>query len=366
MTGVRRLWLPVVGRHLVREFRRTFLLTLTAFVAIYVIADFFDRFDKFLRADAPIGAIIRSFVFKLPLIITQVTPIAVLAGALVGLGLLGRQNEFVALRACGVSLLQIIAPLLAMAALVSVSVFVWNETVVPYSARRWHEVENLEIKKREGSASIFTGREVWYRGRAGFYNISRVLPRRRLLQGLTIYQLGRNFRPQRVIEARSATWDGTGWQLEDAHTREFGPNGGEEHAGTPNGFALPETLADFQVASVEPEEFSYGTLRRQIRSLQTRGIDVSESWVDLHLKIALPVASLIMMLLAAPLAARGTRITSLAAGVGLGFGIGFAYFILVAFTRALGQAMALPPLLAAWAPNGVFALVGGYYLLGSD
>jgi lipopolysaccharide export LptBFGC system permease protein LptF len=181
-------------------------------------------------------------------------------------------------------------------------------------------------------------------GKAGFYNISRVLPRRRLLQGLTIYQLGRNFCPQRVSR-HARPWDGTGWQLEDAHTREFGPSGGVEHTGTPNGFTLPETLADFQVASVEPEEFSYGTLRRQIRKPADPRHRRSESWVDLHLKIALPVASLIMM--SPRCSRRGTR-SAVPPPASVSALIGFAYFILVAFTRALGQAMALPPLLAAW------------------
>ena len=57
------------------------------------------------------------------------------------------------------------------------------------------------------------------------------------------------------------------------------------------------------------------------------------------------------MLVAVPLAARGTRVTSLPAAVGLGFVIGFGYFIVLAFARALGQTGALPPLIAAWTSN---------------
>ena len=56
---------------------------------------------------------------------------------LVGLGLLALQNEFVALRACGVSMWQIAAPLVLAAAVVSLCVLAWNETVVPYSARQY-------------------------------------------------------------------------------------------------------------------------------------------------------------------------------------------------------------------------------------
>ncbi|TMA45423.1 MAG: LptF/LptG family permease, partial [Deltaproteobacteria bacterium] len=156
----RRLLAPVVARHVTGEFLRVFALALLAFVAIYVIVDFFDRFDSFLRHEAPPDAMVRYFLFKLPLVVTQVTPFAVLAGALVGLGLLARHNEFVALRACGVSVWQVATPLLGLAAAISVGVFVWNERLVPESARRWHAIEDLEIKKR-GVASVFTGRDVW-------------------------------------------------------------------------------------------------------------------------------------------------------------------------------------------------------------
>jgi lipopolysaccharide export system permease protein len=365
MTLRRRLFAPVLARHLALEFLRVFALAMFAFVAIYVIVDFFDRFDNFLRKDAPAGAIVRYFLFKIPLVVSQVTPFAVLAGGLVGLGLLGRHNEFVALRACGVSVWQAALPMFMLAVLLSAGVFAWNERVVPDTARRWHTIENMEIKKR-GATTIFTGRDVWFHGGAGFYNIDRVMPRKHALYGLTIYQLGADFRPRRLILANAALWDGRDWQMEGVRTREFGPDGATDTPSLPEHFHLPETFADFQVASVEPEEFSYGMLRRQINDLRRKGADVSESWVDLYLKIALPAASAIMMLLAVPLAFKGTRVSSLASGIGLGFALGFSYFVVLAFTRALGQSHALPPTIAAWAANGLFALVGGYLLLGES
>jgi len=365
VSGARRLLPPIISRHLVREFARAFALALATFIAIFIIVEFFDRVDTFLKNRASAGAIARYFLYKLPLVVTQVTPVAVLAGGLVGLGLLARQNEFVALRACGVSIWQVVAPLVVVAAGISVLVLVWNETVVPYSARQSHLVENLEIRKK-GVARIFAGKEVWFHGGAGFYNIDRVSPRRRALYGLTVYQLTPDFRPWRTIEAESANWDGSQWQLVGVRTREFGPDGLREVLRLPDGFTLPESLEDFRTVSVEAEELSYGTLRRQIEDLQRKGVDTSESWVDLHLKLALPAASLMMILIAAPMAAAGARVGSIAGSMAVGFVIGFGYFVVVAFARALGQAGMLPPAIAAWAGNAVFALVGGYYLLGSD
>lgn len=365
MTGARRLVLPVLTRHLVREFLWVFGLTLAAFIAIYLIADFFDRLDTILKHEPSLGTVIRLFAYRVPLVVTQATPFAVLVGGLMGLGLLARHNEFVALRACGVSIWQIALPLLAVGALISVAMFGWNEAVVPFSARRWQTIRQVEIKGRE-TANFFAGREVWYHGVAGFYNIDRIAARRQRLLGLTVYQLNEGFRPRRIVEIESATWDGRKWAFSGARTRDFADGGSVARAGLPRGFALPETFDDFRVVSLDAEELSYGMLRKQIKALRRKGVDASESWVDLHLKLALPAASFLMVLVAVPLATRGTRTTSLAVNIGRGLVVGFSYFVVVAFTRALGQSGTLPPVVAAWSANVLFALIGGYYLLGAD
>jgi lipopolysaccharide export system permease protein len=359
--------LPTISRHLVREVLRTFFMMTLAFVAIAVIAEFFDKFDDFLKQGASAETIALLFAYRIPLVIAQVTPVAVLAGTLVGLGLLARNNEFVALRSCGVSLWQVTLPLAAVGIAIGVAIFFWGETVVPASAHRWTQIWNQEVKKRKTASGVFAGRDVWFHGRAGFYNINRVAPRRRTLYGLTIYQMRRDdFRPNRVIDVTTATWADNAWRFDGVRTLRIDDDGVRTENGLPPGFTLPETIDDFSVIALEPEETSYEMLKRQIRNLRSKGVDASESLVDLHLKNATPFAAVVMVLLAVPLATRGTRATSLPAAIGLGFGIGLSYFFVVGFARALGQAGTLPPVAAAWTANAIFTLVAGYYQLASD
>jgi lipopolysaccharide export system permease protein len=363
--STRRFYAPTVSRYLRREVLRMVLLTLVTFVALSLIADFFDRVDTFLRHGASLGTILRSFVFRAPQVVVQVSPMAILAGTLISLGLMARHREFVALRACGVSTWQVLLPLLAVATLVSLLTLAWGEVVVPYSARRWHDVWTLEVKKNR-HGRVFAGREVWYRGGAGFYNIGRASPGRHALYGLTVYQVDQDFRPTRLIVAPRATWDGEHWELHDAETHDLAPDGVHVTPGAPPGFTLPETLDDFSVAELEPEAFGYGMLRRQIEGLRAKGVDTSESWVDLHLKLAFPAAAFIMMLVSVPLAIRGASQKSIPAAVAMGFAVGFTYFMVMGFSRALGQSGALPPLVAAWAANAIYLLFGGYLVLGTD
>jgi lipopolysaccharide export system permease protein len=362
---IRRLFPPILGRYVCRQVLGAFVLTLSAFVAISLIAEFFDRFDTFLRHDASVWAMVRTFALQIPMVVTQVIPLAVLAAALVGLGLMARHREFIAMRACGVSLWQILTPLLTLAVLITAFTLFWNETIVPLSAKRWHHVWNREVKGK-GNLSVFAGREVWYRGKAGFYNMNRVVLKRRTLVGLTVFQLGDGFTPARILTAERAVWTNAGWRFEGPTTEITDRDGIRIDAGFPEGFVLPETLEDFRVVAVEPQAFSYRMLRDQIRSLQAKGVDTSENWVDLYLKIALPTAAIIMMLLAVPLAVKSDRTASLSAAAGLGLAIGFAYFIVLAFARALGMNGALPPMVAAWASNLVFGVVGLYLVLGAE
>jgi lipopolysaccharide export LptBFGC system permease protein LptF len=73
-----------------------------------------------------------------------------------------------------------------------------------------------------------------------------------------------------------------------------------------------------------------------------------------------------MVLIGAPLAIRTGRSRTLGGAIGIAFAIGFSYFMVVAFARALGQNGALPPVIAAWISNALFTLVGIYLVLGSD
>jgi lipopolysaccharide export system permease protein len=356
---------PLIGRYLQREFLRTFLVILVLFLLLYLLADFFDRFDTVLRHDPSFAAVLQTFALKLPIVVTQVAPVAVLAGVVIGLGLLARHGEIVALKACGISRWQLLAPLLIVGVVISVASVAWNEAVVPAAARRWHTVWNREVKGKR-SSSVFAGREIWYRGAAGLYNFQRVRLRRRMLLGVTIYELDDDFTPRRIITAKRGLWNGDGWSLEDAETIEIDSTGLHVTPGLPEHFRLPETLDDFRVVDIEPEAFSFSMLREQIRVLQAKGIDTSESWVDLYLKLALPGASIVMILLGVPLAIRTGERRTMGTSMGIALAIGFSYFMVVAFARALGQNGALPPLVAAWISNLIFTLVGLQLILGAD
>ena len=155
----------LVCRYVCTEYLRFFLFSLVLFLGLSLLVDFFDRLDNFIKYRASVSATIRYFVFKIPLFVTQAAPAAALAGVLIGCGLLSRNRELLALKACGISPWQMALPLLLTAGLLSLAVRVWNEWVVPAAFHHSRYINTVEIKQRPFKG-LFHERGFWYpRGR---------------------------------------------------------------------------------------------------------------------------------------------------------------------------------------------------------
>jgi len=352
-----RFPISVISRYLIGEFWNMFRLTLSGFVLIYVLVDFFDRLGFFLGNNASAWEAARYLAFKLPLIVTQVTPPAVLASTLLSLAMLGRRNELVAFRASGVSLYRVARPLLVVAALISAATLLWNETVVPVSTHASEDVKLLEIR-HQAPRTILSDKETWYHGSDGFYNIDHIDRQRQTLYGIVIYRVSDTFQLLSTTSVTSAHWDGHHWKVTGAVERRLTQGGDVEiHPVSPDSILQKETMADFLEVYRDADELSYRMLSDRIRALTRKGIDASSYRVDLDLKLAVPFMSLVLAALAIPIAGRAKRNASIAATVGVGTLVGFSYWVILALGMSLGHGGVLPPVAAAWGANAICTLI---------
>ena len=88
----------------------------------------------------------------------------------------------------------------------------------------------------------------------------------------------------------------------------------------------------------------------------SRPVYYYETWFNKRL--ALPIMTLIMLLLAAPVAQSLRRQGGAGLGFMIGVGMGFLYFIADGILQSLGESGMLPPLLAAWSSVILFAAIG--------
>ncbi|MDY6855041.1 MAG: LPS export ABC transporter permease LptG [Thermodesulfobacteriota bacterium] len=355
--------MTILNRYITIEFLKVFLLSLSAFVVIYLIVDVLENINQFLKRDVPTSSIIEFFLFKIPPIVVQVTPVATLLSSIITLGILSRNSELIAIMASGINIYRILVLVLGFSFLVSIVSLVVNESIVPYTNQRVKYIENTELKKKKPLIS-FKQNRIWYRSKNAIYNIDLFDPTQNTLQGITIFYFDREFNLIQRIDARTAKWINKKWLFHNVSSRFF-ENGKEINMEKWERkiIALPEVADDFKIVEKSADEMSYRGLKSYVKKIKAEGYDATKYLVDLHAKLAFPFASLIMSLIGIPFALKTKREKGIISGVGMSILISFGYWIMFSLTLSFGHGGILPPIVSAWISNFTFLIIGIFMLL---
>jgi lipopolysaccharide export LptBFGC system permease protein LptF len=102
-------------------------------------------------------------------------------------------------------------------------------------------------------------------------------------------------------------------------------------------------------------------LETYIRDLRQSGFDTISLQVRLHRKFSVPLFAMIMAMIAIPFAFLvGNR--GAMTGIGVSLAIALTYWGISTFFEKVGDVNQLPPQMAAWSPDAVFALAGMYLM----
>jgi len=270
------------------------------------------------------------------------------------------------MRSSGISLFQIGRPFLATAAVVSLLLLLMQEFIAPVANGKMNYIEQIVIKKRSQSA-FFRRDNIWHRDDNLILQAKVFDPMTSTLKGITIWELGTGIRPVSRIDALSGTPVQGGWQLSGARKTEFSDSG---HVNSIAMGSLSTKLdlgaEDLKVVAISAEDMGFTALRRYCRTITENGFDATRYLTLLYSKISLPFAALVMAFLGIPFSLRDGRSGGAGVGIGFSIAIGFSYFIINSLLLSLGQAGAIPPMLAAWTANIIFAAAGLWFTLTVD
>ncbi|MGO9060016.1 MAG: LPS export ABC transporter permease LptG [Candidatus Binataceae bacterium] len=355
--------LPTATWLVIRRFGETFLGALATFVVLDLLASFIDKFDDLIAYGILRQAGIEYLLLKLPLMTAQLMPVACLAGVLVGLGMLNRNGELLALQSLGISRVEIALPLLLVSALLSVAAFGLNENIVPAATRRAKYILNNVIQKQP--QFVYNARN-WLRTRDCFIEVRRYDPLQERLIGIRIFQIGPQYTLHAIYSADTADWSGKDWTFSGLKMLNINHQGARAMAARE--FHLDARPGDFAFAILGPDEFSLSELDDYIEKLRRNGLDPGAYLVDRDVKYALPLSCLVMMLCGLALSLDPVpRASSAGRGFILGFGIGVIYWVTMGFTISFGRSGLMAPWLAAWLPNFLFSLLGmAIFLAGEE
>jgi lipopolysaccharide export LptBFGC system permease protein LptF len=273
-----------------------------------------------------------------------------------------------------VSVYRTLAPILVIAGALSGGLFLLDQWYLPYANKR---VEMLRNSIKGKTAQTYLRPSKWIfgekDGNAGPDQPRRVYyyqfyePERNEFAGISTFELDpHSFQITKRTYAARASWRENlqRWVFEKGWERKF------------NG----DTVTDFRQFEVDtfPEmneppsyfkkevrqssEMNYDELRNYIRDLQQSGFDVVRLRVQLQKKLAFPLITLVMAVLAIPFGLAGGRRGALG-GVTVALLIAVVYWAIAGLFEAMGNVSQLPPLVAAWMPDLIFGLVGGYRIL---
>jgi LPS export ABC transporter permease LptG/LPS export ABC transporter permease LptF len=359
----------LVDTYILSAFLTYLALILCSFVSLVLVFNFFELISDMLRNNISLGKMFTYLFWLSPQLIYDLLPPSVLVAVLAAFGVMSKQNEITAFKACGVSLYRLAAPILIGGTLLSGGLFAFDFYYVAGANRKQDKLRD-EIKGR--ATQTYLKPYPWIMG----FNSSRIFNYKyfdksgeeSVMNEASVFELEpKTFRLQRQIYARLAHWSVPlkTWVFEDGWTCEY--QGAFCSVYTPFQATTFRELTEppdyFLKEAPQDKQMNFLQLDHYIQDLTQSGFGGTvKLQVRLYRKFSVPLFALMMALIAIPfgflVGNRGAM-----AGVGLSLGIAVGYLGIGQLFEKLGDAGQLQPVMAAWGPDVVFALAGTYLML---
>jgi lipopolysaccharide export system permease protein len=345
----------LLDRYVAIEFLRLFILFLLAmpfFICFMELVERLDRYQEIARQTS-VTNVALGLLYQMPTYMLWAFPVASLIATIFTVNNLTRHSEVTAAKTGGISFYRMFAILGILGVLLTGAALALAE-IAPVANRMRAEILGEKASGRSSRADFL------YRARDGrVFSIHRLDVSSGHIRQISIERPPTDAgSPGMHTLAQEALYDRSqGWTLHGGYLRVF-PQPGQELAFRfermwPAGFT--ETPDQLLAEPKDPDEMRYRELADFIDVVERSGGRPLKLMVEKAQKIAIPIATLIIILFAAPLASSSPR-GGPAYGIGISLGITIVYLMLFKIAGAAGAGGALPPVTAAWLPNAVFAL----------
>ncbi len=363
MNGAGGVFTGYVGR----LFGVRFLGLLAFFVIVLQMLDLLNRSEAIMAAEgATTASTWRYIALRAPLIVSQFAPFAALLAIVATLSMLNLRNEIVIMRAAGMSVHRVLAPIGLACLLIAGAHFLFHELVVVRNAERlaYWEANDFAVGLVHDAATR-TNIRVTHEGEiVSAASAARTQGGVRL-SGVVIYDLDETGLARSVTEATSALFEDDAWRLYGVRSATAG-GVAKPATATPEPWLTslnPELLF---ALTLNPDRSSLVTIVRQIDQLRRDGADATPATTSLLSRFSKPMATLLMPLLGAiagfGVGRQGNQLARASGGAALGF----VYFVAENLMLAVGKLGVVPPVLGAFFPFALFIILGFAILLAME
>ena len=354
----------ILDDYVLRQFLEYFGLVLSTFLVLTLIFTFFELLSDILRSR--VALVMEFMVNVIPSTVYLITPLCVLIAVLVTFGLLQKSNELTAMKATGISLYRLIVPVIAISAMLSLSLFLFDQFYLPRANKRQDALRN-EIKGKPAQTYLNPQRKWIFGAHHEIYYYEFFDGERNQFANLSVFDLDpKAFALVKRTFASRVFWnDSLGkWVFERGWIRDLALTQVRDYRtfDVTTFSDVDEPPGYFKKEVKQYSEMNFEELKAYIRELEQGGFDVVRLKVQLYKKLSYPLITLVMSILAIPFAVSAGRQGALK-GVATAIGIGVVYWVTSGLFEAMGNVSQLPAALAAWSPDVIFALAGGYFML---
>ena len=355
----------IINLYIIREIASLFLLGIAVFTLILLMGRLLKLTDLVISRGVPLADVSRMILYLMPSFLVFTIPMAFLLSVLLAFGRLSADNEITVMKAGGISLAQLMPPVL-LCGLCAVLLTLAASTIgVPWGNSAFKRL-SFEVVKQNVSATI--REKIFWDDIPGIVMYAdHYDEERRALKGVIIHDGREQSRPLTIFAADGRIGGGSGRQ----DIRMVLNNGSIHAAGRDDEYRLinfGEYIMTISGAANSPgiarneQDMTIADLRHLIADTATSRPVRLKMQSELHSRFAFPLASLVFAVLAVPLGMQNRR-SGKSAGFASSIGILLVYYVVLSLLRTLAEKGSLPPMLALWIPNMIFLGLGWFLLL---
>jgi lipopolysaccharide export system permease protein len=334
-----------------------------AFVAIYILIDFFEKIDNFIEADKSIGLIFKFFILSIPFIIDMLGPILILLSGVISLGMLNHNNELTAMMAGGIHLRTIITPILIGSIVFTMLFLAMAQWLLPHTIAATNTIWHEKVKGMVPLGTYRNGR-YYYKGKEGFFSFAKPYPDKNIFFDFSYSNWNKDHKLETLVTAKKAEWDEQGWHLTDGQIQK--KNTPDDYLTTLfayQDFAFAERPDLFFIPKYKSTELSLTELFQAMHKQETRNETVMAE-TNFYSRISYTLLGIPLLFLGLPVLLSSYKKwgKDLSVAIPASCGIAFVAWGLWGALQSLARVDYISPLLAAMLIHIIFG-VSGFLLL---
>ena len=346
-----------------RQFLLWLFIGLGVCVGLIFLTDLIEILRKSANKDVPFSIIISIALFRLPNLTLQVMPFAFLFGSILCFTKLNRTREIVIARGAGVSIWQFLSPAVSVSLLMGIFIIT---SINPISAIMNYRSEQLENKYLAGETNTISvsNSGLWLKQKEGstetIITAASISPDNRNFKDVTVFEFDGKHKFIRRIDAKDGELAASVWNFKDVII-----NTSDQKTEKLPSYQIPTqlSLAKIQDSFGDPDTISFWQLPSFIKFLEDSGFNALRHKLYFHSILSTPIMLTAMVLIAAVFSLRFSRRGRTGILISSGVFSGFVFYFVSKVTASFSLSGDMPIWLAAWAPAGIFIIIGIWLLL---